>query len=88
MAHGFSLFGHGQVVLHVAGVVVVGIGFAMVIPSPLRQEEAGQAQVFRLARNSVELDQADFDFLMTRNIAPLPGTEGGGDEVSVLHRDL
>ena len=76
------------------GLVVLGI-FAVAACAPaafaaLVDEELGQVEVFRVAGDAVELDQADLDLLVAGDALELffARAEGPDEEVGVLDGDV
>ena len=88
VADRLALLGHRQVVLHVAGVVEVGLQVAAVGLAALVQEELRQFQVATLPGGAVQLGQADFDLLVARHVAQLAGPEHAVDQFRAANRHL
>ena len=57
-------------------------------PAPLIEEKLGHVEVLAVARDAVELAQADLDLLMSRRVGPLARAEDGADVVRVLRGDV
>ena len=91
-AHGvadrFALLGHGQVVLGVAEVVVVGLQVAAVGLAALVEKELREIEEATLPGRAVELHQADFDLLVAGNVAHPAGPEDAVDQFRVADRHL
>ena len=89
MTHGLALLDDGQVILHIAGIIVVAIGAAAVVgAAALIQEELGKVEIARLAGDLVELDQPNLDFLVAGHIMAFAGAKDGVNQVGVLDRDV
>ncbi len=95
MPDGFVLFEDRPVVLEVLLGIVDregrpgGVRFAVAqAPAALIQEKTRQVEVGAVARQAIELAQADLDFLMPGKSAAPAGAEGALQEVRALERDI
>ncbi len=84
VAHSLILVHHRFVVLHIAGMAVIGIKLPSVGMAALIQKELGKLEIFLLTGYMVQLHQANLDFLMAGDIALFIGAEDPVDQIGVF----